>query len=280
MPVDRYASSYNMSHNYRGQAIIFKHVIFDDPELVPLYSSNVDAETLSQTLKKLRFEVRIHKDYTYDQIKTIFENISKTEDHSNNDCILIAILSHGIEGRIYAKDIPYPLDAISRFLTAENCPSLAGKPKLFFIQAERGEQLDGGYMMENRSQMNEKYYKTSNNTDSMMETRSHTVSNGQSFTYYPNKIPNHADFLIAHSTMHGYASWHNNDNGSWFIQTLCKELNKHGTRNDILILLTSVIQKVAFDFESFTLNDPDGNKKKQVPSITYMLTKMLIFTEK
>lgn len=35
------------------------------------------------------------------------------------------------------------------------------------------------------------------------------------------KIPNHADFLIAYSTIPGFYSWRNTSAGSWFVQALC-----------------------------------------------------------
>lgn len=56
-------------------------------------------------------------------------------DHSDSDCMLIAILSHGGLGCVYARDRPYKLESIWKAFTANQCPSLAGKPKLFFIQA-------------------------------------------------------------------------------------------------------------------------------------------------
>lgn len=270
MPVDRYEAEYNMSHRYRGQALIFNNVIFDDPELQPRYSSNADAETLNQTLKELHFEVNIYKDYNCYQIKTILENITKVVDHSESDCILIGILSHGGHGYVYAKDFYYKLDTIYSMFTAENCPSLAGKPKVFFIQACQGKQLDGGFMMENRTQRD--------GGDSMMGTQSRSQTDGDSMKYFSYSIPNYADFLIAQSTMPGYASWRG-DNGSWFIQSLCKELNKNGKRHNILQLLTSVNQKVAIDCKS-SCDRPEFNNKKQIPCTSIMLTRMLIFTEK
>lgn len=51
-------------------------------------------------------------------------------DHSNYDCIIIAILSHGEFGYLYSKDTHYKLDQICSYFTADRCPSLAGKPKV------------------------------------------------------------------------------------------------------------------------------------------------------
>lgn len=107
-------------------------------------------------------------------------------DHGESDCIAIAILSHGELGYLYAKDVMYKLENIWHFFTANACPTLAGKPKLFFIQACRGDRLDPGIKLQ----------RTQTDGESSM--------NGlNSMTY---RIPIHADFLIAYSTISGIAA--------------------------------------------------------------------------
>lgn len=176
MPVERYATEYNMKHLNRGHALIFNHETYDIPSLKSRAGTNVDCENLSQTLQKLHFDVQIYKDLRLKDIQYNIEEISKI-DHSNNDCILIAILSHGELGYIYARDCQYKLDVIWNNFTATKCPSLAGKPKLFFIQACQGDQLDSGIVL----------HPTETDGDSQMSY----------------KIPIHADFLIAYSTIPG-----------------------------------------------------------------------------
>lgn len=57
------------------------------------------------------------------------------EDHSENDCLAMVVLSHGINSTfVYAKDNPYPVEVLWSSFTADKCPTLAGKPKLFFVQ--------------------------------------------------------------------------------------------------------------------------------------------------
>lgn len=57
------------------------------------------------------------------------------DDYSDCDCLAIAVLTHGINSTyIYAKDGPYPVDMLWNGFTADKCPSLAGKPKMFFVQ--------------------------------------------------------------------------------------------------------------------------------------------------
>lgn len=88
----------------------------------------------------------------------------------------MAVLSHGETGIIYAKDAPYkPEDKLWGRFTGDKCVTLAGKPKLFFIQACQGDRLDSGIQLR-------------------------TQVDGSSSSY---KIPIHADFLIAYSTIPG-----------------------------------------------------------------------------
>lgn len=54
------------------------------------------------------------------------------------------MLTHGDKGRIYAKDFGYPPDMLWTPFTGDKCPTLAGKPKMFFIQACRGTKVDSG----------------------------------------------------------------------------------------------------------------------------------------
>ena len=47
-------------------------------------------------------------------------------DHSESDCIFIAVLSHGELGILYASDHAYKPDRLWTAFNAEKCPTLAG----------------------------------------------------------------------------------------------------------------------------------------------------------
>lgn len=255
MPTERHAIEYNMRHKNRGIALIFNHEHFEVPTLKSRMGTNVDCDKLARVLKQLNFEVIVHQDC---KLKDLMRHIewAASQDHCDNDCILVAILSHGELGYIYARDTQYKLENIWSYFTAQHCPTLAGKPKLFFIQACQGDRLDPGVTMK----------------------RMQTETDGESSMSY--KIPVHADFLIAYSTIPGFYSWRNTNRGSWFMQSLCAELATNGKRLDILTLLTFVCQRVAVDFESCTPDTPDMHQQKQIPCITTMLTRILRFAEK
>ncbi|OXU23463.1 hypothetical protein TSAR_013311 [Trichomalopsis sarcophagae] len=250
-PTERYATHYNMNHGKRGLAIIFNHEFFTVGHLKPRCGTNVDCENLANTLKSLGFEVNDLHNSTHKDISKYLEKVSEM-DHSQHDCLVVAVLSHGELGLLYAHDTPYKADTIWSHFTSDRCPTLAGKPKLFFIQACQGDRLDGGITLKER-----------------------TETDGQPTVTF--RIPTHADFLIAYSTVPGFYSWRNTTRGSWFMQALCLELKENGTRYDLLTLLTFVCQRVAIDFESNTPDNITMHQQKQIPCITSMLTRLVKF---
>ena len=104
-------------------------------------------------------------------MERFLEESASSEDHTDADCIFVAVLSHGEMGILYASDQPYKPDRLWSHFNAERCPTLAGKPKLFFIQACQGDQLDGGVSLKPVS----------------------TETDSRALSY---KIPSHADFLV------------------------------------------------------------------------------------
>lgn len=64
------------------------------------------------------------------------------------------------------------------------------------------------------------------------------------------------------------------------MQALCQELRENGLRYDILTLLTFVSQRVALDYESNTPDSPTMHQQKQIPCITSMLTRLLVFSSR
>ena len=56
------------------------------------------------------------------------------EDHSDADCFVCAILSHGEEGYVYGTNGRVTIDSIVKNFKGDTSISLAGKPKIFFIQ--------------------------------------------------------------------------------------------------------------------------------------------------
>ncbi|KAK9886758.1 hypothetical protein WA026_018410 [Henosepilachna vigintioctopunctata] len=253
MPVERDAVFYNMKHKKRGMALIFNHEYFDVAGLKPRAGTSEDCTNLKKCLGNLDFDVQVFKDLKYQAIEGHIEQASK-RDHSDHDCIVVSILSHGEQGIIYAKDTHYKPDVLWSYFTPDRCPTLAGKPKIFFIQACQGDRLDPGVRV----------------------VRSETDGN----VVASYRIPLQADFLIMYSTVKGYYSWRNTDKGSWFIQVLAKELESRAYNCDLITILTFVNQRVAIDFQSYVPESPIMHEQKQMPCIMSMLTRLVQFTKK
>ncbi len=57
-----------------------------------------------------------------------------SDDHSDRDCVVVAVMSHGDEGILFARDQGYRAEQLFSYFTSDKCPTLAGKPKNFVIQ--------------------------------------------------------------------------------------------------------------------------------------------------
>ncbi|ETN62297.1 caspase short class [Anopheles darlingi] len=245
--IERYAAYYPMNHKRRGMALIFSHYNFAVPHIhfPPREGNRVDCDQLSEMLEKFGFDVHIYHDYKLAEIKDVTSKVAQL-DHSDNDCLLVAVLTHGEKGDyLFAYDCVYEFSTIWSQFTADHCRTLAGRPKIFLIQACRGDELQSGVKIQR-----------------------------DGIARY--SIPTHADFLFAYATIQGYMAFRNTTHGSWFINELCKEMRENGHKYDFLTLLTFVSQKVAFEHESVS-NDPRFNMRKQMPCIVSMLTRVLLF---
>ena len=242
---------YLMLHANRGKCVIFNNKRFEPgTQLLERKGSDKDAECLESCFQSLDFDVEIVRDASAIEVKGKLRDLSQ-QDHSRCDCLVVCVLSHGEQGMIWGRDSRYLVDELYMHFTGEKCPSLAGKPKLFFIQACQGSNFDRG-----------------------VAVRSHQDTTDAA-TYY--KIPTWADFLMMYSTVPGYYSWRNPSQGSWFIQALVSTLKENSHSMDLLSMLTLVNRRVAYEFESFCPGQGDFDGNKQVPCITSMLTRRVFF---
>lgn len=237
---------YSLDYPSIGQCIIINNKNFDRRTgMNQRNGTDVDAANAMKVFAKLGYKVKVYNDQSVEQMKQVLTTVSK-EDHSAAASFICVLLSHGDEGVFFGTDGSVELKYLTSLFRGDRCKSLVGKPKLFFIQACRGTDLDAGI-----------------ETDSPDDEST--------------RIPVEADFLYAYSTAPGYYSWRNTMTGSWFIQSLCDMVSKYGRELELLHIMTRVNHKVAVEFESIS-NSPGFNAKKQIPCIVSMLTKEMYFT--
>ncbi|CAL7952149.1 unnamed protein product [Xylocopa violacea] len=246
----KHAFAYCMDNKRRGKCVVLHQQHFNEGNGSYREGSEVDVKAIERTFGNLGFEVVVEDDRNYYDIIEMINNLCN-EDHSDCDCICIIILSHGSSNdRIYSKDSSYPFLSIWKPFT--DCRTLAGKPKLFFIQACRGAFVDEGF-----------------------QGRSDT--DGEDDTGYT--IPTQADFLFGYSTVDGFYSFRDKKQGTWYIQTLCNVIDEFWTNTDLLRMLTITSRRVGFEYTSEHKNEIMNNKK-QMPTVTTTLTRDLYFTPK
>nr|XP_058909430.1 caspase-8 isoform X2 [Kogia breviceps]XP_058909431.1 caspase-8 isoform X2 [Kogia breviceps] len=251
---------YRMKSKPRGYCLIFNNYDFsiarkDVPKLHSIKDRNgtdLDAEALRKTFSELHFEIVHYKDYTAKKICEVLKSY-QSMDHNNKDCFICCILSHGDKGIIYGSDgQEAPIYELTSYFTGSKCPSLLGKPKIFFIQACQGDNYQRGIAVEADSEQKEAYLEM----DSSLQKK---------------YIPDEADFLLGMATVNNCVSYRSTMEGSWYIQSLCQSLRERCPRGeDILAILT----KVNFEVSN---KDDKKNMGKQMPQPSFTLRKKLFF---
>lgn len=158
---------------------------------------------------------------------------------------------------VMAKDQSFHLYDLMKMFTPEELPEMATRPKIFIIQACRGEEIDSGSVLKAK-----KF-----SFDQIDSATDETIF----------KYPSHADLCIALSSHHGHYSYRNAE-GSWFIQSLCETLETIDlTQNHLLDVLVATNQKVAT--RSSKTDDVRFDDKKQISSFYTTLTQKFYFKQ-
>ncbi|XP_023219425.1 caspase-7-like [Centruroides sculpturatus] len=106
-----------------------------------------DEELLRECFTKLNYDVIPYYDLKAKDIKQTLKEVAK-EDHQNRSSLVCCFSTHGRDNTIAGKDNVFAVDKLYKYFKADNCPQLAGKPKLFFIQACQGKRTDAGTRMD------------------------------------------------------------------------------------------------------------------------------------
>ncbi|XP_025934842.1 caspase-6 isoform X2 [Apteryx rowi] len=253
-----------MNHQRRGVALIFNQEHFFWHLMLPERRGTIaDRRNLTQSLTDLGFEVRCFDDLKAEHmLEKIYD--ASAEDHSDADCFVCVILSHGENDHVYAHDAQIKIETITSMFRGDRCQSLVGKPKIFIIQACRGDKHDDPVVAR----------------DLVDSTEDESIANEtevDAAAVYT--LPAGADFLMCYSVAQGYYSHRETLNGSWYIQDLCEALKKHGCSLEFTELLTVVNRKVSHRKVEMC-RDINAIGKKQIPCFASMLTKKLYFHPK
>ncbi|XP_062995573.1 caspase-3-like [Elgaria multicarinata webbii] len=139
-----------MSHERKNRALLIVNYDFcsrwSSEKLQSRPGAKKEADRLFKALSHCNYTVKLCYDLTAKEIEDVYEEECDAE---HGDCFVSIISSHGTEGIIFdCEGQPVQLTQIFKILSPQKCHKLAGKPKIFFIQACRGEDIEHGVCLQ------------------------------------------------------------------------------------------------------------------------------------
>lgn len=214
---------YAMDRQPHGVCLIFNNFEFHHPEDMEKANpsrggANIDQYNLTQTFKYLRYDVVVHENLTAQDMQDTMLYMA-SRDHKVHDSFVCCILTHGETNVVHGAD-SQEVNLLQFAATMKLCPTLRGKPKMFFVQACRGEAEHTGLDIERDTGGNQAPTVTAT-------------------------IPQEADFFFGYATPTGNAAYRSKRHGSWYISELCKVFAQHGYTHNLSSMMKKVNNQVA-----------------------------------
>ena len=227
-------STYDMKQFPHGIALIINNELFTAKEMSFRKGTAIDERNLTHVFRYLGYKVEVHRDLKSQEMEDVMFEMGK-RNHQMYDSFVCCILSHGTEGHVYGTDgATVSLHSLTRIVDADHCPTLHGKPKLFFLQACRGRMKERAVSTDSGESTP---LQIPHSEWSMISTSSPIGDYRSISTDSDNKIPASADFFFGYATPLGYVAWRDDNYGSWYISELCRslcEMYRYASLNDIM----------------------------------------------
>ncbi|XP_053156402.1 caspase-2 isoform X2 [Hemicordylus capensis] len=220
--------AYRLISRPRGLALILSNVHFsDDAALEYRSGGDVDHTALYMLFKHLGYHVIVRHDQTAQEMQEELKIFSKLPNHRDLDSCIVSLLSHGIDGGVYGVDGKLlQLQEIFRLFDNANCPSLQNKPKMFFIQACRGDETDQGV---DQIDGNERA-----DSPGCEESDANMKENPKL------RLPTCSDMICGYACLKGTAAMRNTKRGSWYIEALTSVFAEDSRNTHVADMLVKV----------------------------------------
>ncbi|CAH1271206.1 CASP10 [Branchiostoma lanceolatum] len=210
---DRMCSKwYEMSHKPRGLAVIINNTKF--LWLQERVGAEADTDRVASLSQQLGFDVVSHSNLDHAKMVDVFIQLGQA-DHSKYHCFVCCIMSHGTSSKVFSSnDVGIDICELMKYVKIERCPSLKGKPKLFFIQACQGEAVQG-------------------------LDRDNGTHDAQQFPFMSHE----ADIFLGLSTVSGFVSKRNCD-GAPYIRFLTEVFAEFGHKLEFMTMMGIICDKM------------------------------------
>lgn len=251
------ADYYDLVHVPRGLCVVINNEDFSGSGLRSRGGTQEDEKALNAVFTRFGFTVVVHNNLTAADMRHEIKELG-ARNFLDEDALVVCVLSHGEMGSVFGTDEQEVLlRELTLPFTSGRAPTLAGKPKLFFIQACQGQKYQTGSLP-----CPPNFRQEEGERELRLEEDAGRV--------HGETVPSDADFLLGMATVPDCKSFRNTSTGSIYIQELCRQLVKSAEsseKDDILTVLTRVNREVS-----------KGNflNHKQMPEPKYTLTKKLV----
>ena len=230
---------YQMGKNPHGIAVIINNFSFH-LEAQPCWDSIVDEGNLCTAWRSVHYDVLILRNLTASELTHQLKDVA-LKNHEKYDSFVCCILSYGYLDNVYGTDVKLlNINDIVTIFKHNVCPTLAGKPKLFFILTLHGI-VRGNTVVAQPSHEKDVF------KDSL-----HQFLVGES------------DFFFAYTT--GNMSWRNRLS---CISKLCEVFKDHVTQHNLIDMLSIVNNKIE--------SGSNQGRKQYSISVVSSLSKQLWF---
>ena len=234
-PVNDEGDFYKMDKTPHGICLIinnhkFYHSGGDDKAHPERGGAHVDQHNLEQTFKYLQYRVEVLENLSSQRMNDTMLEMAR-RDHSQYDSFICCILTHGEKEVVHGADSePVNLNDLTGVM--KMCSTLRGKPKLFLIQACRGDAEGEAIKLQD-------------------DDTQHDAGGGP----YSNTIPKEADFFFGFATPTGNAAYRSRRYGSWFISEVCQVFVNNAYKLNLNAMMKKVNNRVSMAYTK------DGNKQ-------------------
>ncbi|XP_005860499.2 PREDICTED: caspase-14 [Myotis brandtii] len=195
--------------------------------------SDQDVGLMKQWLTQCQFEytscIDPDKKELLEKLTSFRDGLNEIKDEIS--CCLVTLMSHGEKGSLKIRDDErVSLEEIFEMFNNKNCPALKEKPKIFIIQACRGERRDSGVETDDEPM----------DLDDISEKK---------------RLPTFSDYFIIYPTQADHVALRHPRTGSVMIEAMTEIFQQHGNKWHIVDFFTKVNNKVVHT-EFFLREEP------------------------
>lgn len=177
--------------------------------------SDKDEIVLKRTMRLLKFKVISYSNLDHEKTFAVIKKVITEEVQNEDSVFMLCVLSHGVRGHVYAADsVKINVEDIENYFDSDEAAKLHGMPKVLVIQACQ--------------------------VDDTAKSEDLVAADNINTNYYLKKC----DFLIYWATAPEYEAFRHEKKGSFFIQILCKILQKRAQKDHLYDIFTEVTNRV------------------------------------